>query len=144
MMIAALPRRQSDDLSGELFVAAYESQLGRYSEPHLKYIVGKALRTCKWFPTIAECIELGSDWTRRDDHTRRQRQAHRLISREEAARRSDQYAWCEKSSMMMTQSQVDAMSPQLHSIGLKCGALFRDSEGVVRPVRQLEGGDELF
>ena len=35
MMLAALPRRQSDDVSGELFVEAYERQLRHLAKPQI-------------------------------------------------------------------------------------------------------------
>ena len=138
MMLSALPRRQADDISGELFVAAYERQLGHMSKPHLEYMMDKALRQCKWFPTIAECFELASGWVRRDEATERQKQAHRLFERENNARIADQYQWTQKSAMLMTQRMVDDMAPELQRIGLKCGALYKDKTGKVRPIREIE------
>lgn len=141
MMLAALPRRQADDVSGELFVAAYERQLGHMSKPQLQYMMDKALRTCRWFPTIAECFELASGWVRKDEHTERQRQAEILFTKENHARAHDEYRWSTESAMLMTQKMVDNMPPELHRIGLKCGALYKDNEGVVRPVKLWEGED---
>lgn len=142
MMLAALPRRQADDVSGELFVAAYERQLGHISRPQAEYLLDKALRTCRWFPTIAECHELLSGWTRSDEHTARAARARSMILSEERARKDDEWRWSEKASMIMTQEQVDAMQPELHRIGLKCGALYIDeATGKIRPVREIAGGD---
>ena len=144
MMLAALPRRQADDISGELFVAAYERQLGHISRPQAEYLLDKALRTCRWFPTIAECHELLGGWRRSDEHTRRQVKAQNMMAAEERARANDRYDWSEKSSMIMSQKQVDDMPEALHRIGLKCGALYIDeTTGKVRPVRESTFSDDF-
>jgi hypothetical protein len=139
MMLAVLPRRSADEISGELFVAAYERQLGGMPKAQAEYMLDRALKTCRWFPTISECIELANQWRRQDDDTRARTLAKKAIQREEEKRRRDQAQWSERSSMLMTQEQVDAMSESLQSIGLKCGALYKDDEGKVRPVREIEG-----
>jgi hypothetical protein len=141
MMLAALPRRQADDISGELFVAAYERQLGHMSKPQAEYMMDKALRTCRWFPTIAECLELAGDWTRRDAAVIRREKARAIYREEMHQRDRDLRGWSEASSMLMTQKQVDQMPPELQRIGIKCGALYTDEAGVVRPVNAWEGGD---
>ena len=139
MMLAALPRRQSDDVSGELFVAAYEMQLGVWPEERIDMLLRYSLRECKWFPTIAECFDLTSMWRRKDKHTEDRRKARSAVGRENEQRRKDEWNWSERSSMLMTQKQVDNMAPVLHEIGLKCGALMRDESGKVVPVREWEG-----
>jgi len=141
MMLATLPRRQSDDVSGELFVAAYERQLGHMSKLQAEYMMDKALRTCRWFPTIAECLELAGDWRRRDDAVAQQARARSVYQNEMQLRARDERGWNDASSMLMTQKQVDDMLPELQRIGLKCGALYTDDQGVVRPVRLWAEGD---
>lgn len=97
MMLAVLPRRQADDIAGELFVAAYEQALGRYSKPQLEYMTRKAIEQHKWFPTVSECLEIARDWTRPPDAASERRAlAQRLVSDEEAARESDAKAQEEK------------------------------------------------
>lgn len=141
MMLAALPRRQADDISGELFVAAYERQLGHLSHPQAEYLLDRALNKCRWFPTIAECHELLSDWRRRDDAVIRQNRARSLAEAEYRARRLDERGWEQARSMLMTQQQVDAMPAELQRIGLKCGALYQDETGKIRPEREIEMPD---
>lgn len=132
MMLAALPRRQADDISGELFVAAYERQLGHMSRPQAEYMMDKALRTCRWFPTIAECLELAGDWRRRDAHTERQAAARRLLSREISARQHDRTRWVLGGREdAMSQEGIDAMPEELRRLGLKCGALVYDQAGKI-------------
>jgi len=138
MMLAALPRRQADDLSGELFVAAYQRSLGHLSKPQVEYLLDKSLRTCRWFPTIAECLELLEEWRRDDEHTRRRALARKMFNAEHRARQEDDLRWGQESQMLMTQEHVDRMPETLKQIGLKCGALYEDDDGKIRPVREIE------
>lgn len=133
MMLAALPRRQADDISGELFVAAYERQLGHMSKPQAEYMMDKALRTCRWFPTIAECLELACDWTRRDEAIIRQVKARRLAEREHSERQQDRFTWKLEMMEPITQARIDAMPEELQCLGIKCGSLIRDAGGKVVP-----------
>lgn len=87
-MLAVLPRRNADDLAGELFAAAYEDALWKYPNDAITFLGRDAMRNCKWFPTIAECIERISEWRRDDEPARRWKLANSLFHRELAARRS--------------------------------------------------------
>jgi hypothetical protein len=138
VMIAVLPRQGSDDLSGELFVEAYRRQLAGHPADAITYLMDQATRECRWFPTIAECLEILSGWRRCDADVLRRDKAASLYLREVDARRDDESEYREKASMLMSQEQVDALSPQLQRIGLACHALVVDEEGKVRPYRQFE------
>ena len=50
-----LPRKNSDDVSGELMAEGYQMMLGDLSEGALEALTRIVLERCKWFPTIAEC-----------------------------------------------------------------------------------------
>lgn len=63
---AALPRKSSDELSGELLVAAYRRKLGHLSKAAISHLADQALDKCHWFPTIAECLEIVAGWERDD------------------------------------------------------------------------------
>ena len=133
MMLAALPRRQADDISGELFVAAYERQLGHINRSQAEYLLDKSLQTCKWFPTIAECLELLEGWRRNDEHVLRRAKIKGMMAREINTRNS--INWPKVEVPKITQEAVDAMSPELIRMGLTCGALYKDEKtGKVRPV----------
>lgn len=87
VMKAALPRRSADDLSGELLVAAYQRLLGSYPDEAISFLSEHALRECKWFPTIAECLSIIGRWERRD--AAYQRAAAHRAQRERQARFDD-------------------------------------------------------
>lgn len=86
VMLAVLPRQHSDDLAGELFVETYRRQLNEYPAPAISYMVDQATRRCRWFPTIAECIEIIGGWRRHDADTMRRDEARSLYYREHRAR----------------------------------------------------------
>ena len=146
MMLAVLPRRQADDMSGELFVAAYERQLGYISKPQAEYMMDKALATCRWFPTIAECIEILQGWHRSDGETAKRSELAALVVKENNARNKDQWEWRARKAEPITQEMVDCMSEQLLGIGLKCGALAKDKDGTIRPIDDVDfsGAEPVF
>ena len=86
VMLAVLPRQNSDDVAGELFVETYRRQLGDNPAAAISYLAEQATRACRWFPTIAECVEIVSGWRRADADTLRQSKASALASAEERAR----------------------------------------------------------
>lgn len=135
VLLAVLPKRTSDELSGELFVAAYQRQLGHMPAAQISFLADKATERCRWFPTIAECLEIASEWRRWDDDTKRKAEAGRLLRAEERARWSDERQWHREHQGLysISQEDVDEMSEPMIRIGLKCGALERGEDGKVRP-----------
>lgn len=130
-MLAVLPKQKTDELGGELFVEAYRRQLGKYPNEAISYLTERVTATCKWFPTIAECLEILSGWQRRDDAVMRRSKAKDLIYRERDARRTD--AIEARDPQPMTQAEVDNLPATLREIGLKLGYLRKDEFGQVRP-----------
>lgn len=55
LWLAMLPRKNSDDLSGELMAEGYQMMLGGLTASQLDTLTHAVLARCKWFPTIAEC-----------------------------------------------------------------------------------------
>ena len=85
-LLAVLPKRGTDEISGKLFVAAYQKKLGTYPGDAIGFLADKAMERCRWFPTIAECLEILSKWHRDDEHVRRKIAAREIVDREERAR----------------------------------------------------------
>lgn len=137
MMLAVLPRRGSDDLSGELFVAAYERQLGHHPRPAIEYLCDKAIAQCRWFPTVAECHEILTMWRRSDEHTARRFKAEAIAGKEKRERSMAKWR-AERQEVLeiraLTQADVDEMPEVLRNIGLRNGYLVQDEDGIVRPV----------
>lgn len=133
MMLAVLPRRNADDLSGELFVAAYQRMLGHLPKDQISFVTETAMASCKWFPTIADCLEMAEGWTRKDEAflewRERKYAAQRLISDEDVSRSLEKFR---PKPEPVTQADVDKMDGTMIRLGLKCGALVQDADGNVR------------
>ena len=130
MMFAALPRRHADDVSGELFVAAYERQLIRYPAAAIAWLCDEAIARCRWFPTVAECHELLEGWRRDDRHTRRRREALRIAANNRPA--------CvlppPEPAPPMTPESLASMPEPLVNVGIARGWLERTEDGSIREV----------
>lgn len=142
VMLAVLPKRSLDEVSGELFVAAYQRKLGHYSDAAISFLADRAMSKCQWFPTIHECIEILSEFRRNDEHTERKYLANRIASAEQSARQADKWAWGKVDQNQLSQADVDQMSDQMKRIGLKCHALMETDDGRIVPW-QPKPGDEL-
>lgn len=141
VMLSVLPRRNADDVSGELFVGAYQRKLGHLPDTAITHIADQAMERCKWFPTIAECLELLNGWRRDDEHTARKAKASLLVRDERRAREDEERAfrWRDKSADL-TQEQVNAMQPHVLRLGVACGAIVENEDGTHRPAPPAEQG----
>lgn len=88
-MLAVLPKRGSDELSGELLANAYRRMLGHHTKAEINFLTEQVLGRCKWFPTIAECVEILAEWRRRDQYTEVQSDAYFLARKEHGRRLID-------------------------------------------------------
>lgn len=109
-MLAVLPRQQADDVAGELFVRAYQRQLGHYSNEAISFLANKATERCKWFPTIAECLDILKDWHRDDQASTNQSLARAAVRWEMQARMES--AMTAMKLGEITQDEIDALLDQ--------------------------------
>lgn len=58
ILLTSLPKRAHGEDDGEILNRTYRAALKHYSARSLKYLAKRALAKCKWFPTIAECMEI--------------------------------------------------------------------------------------
>lgn len=129
-MSAVLPKQSKDELAGKLFVAAYQRVLQSYPKDAISYLTEQAMNRCRWFPTIAECIDILQEWRRMDDHTRKRGYIRQAIHREHEARRIEQI---EKNRLTrpMTVEEVASLPAPMIALGISCGALKRLDDGTV-------------
>lgn len=130
LMSAVLPKQSKDELAGKLFVAGYQRILQAYPKDAISFLAEQAMTRCRWFPTIAECIEILQEWRRSDAETRRRSHILQAIRREEEARRIDQRE-ASRDMRPMTPEEVAALPEPVISLGLSCGALKRLDDGTV-------------
>lgn len=119
MMLAVLPRQNADDVAGELFVAAYKRHLGGYPQEAIEYLTDRATGECRWFPTIAECLEIIRGWQRNDAATTRKRAASRIAHEETMAREDER----RRENRPVTQAEIDRMTDEMRQLGVQVGAI---------------------
>ncbi len=139
LMSAVLPKQSKDELDGKLFVAAYRRILKEHSRDAISYLTEEAMRNCRWFPTIAECLQILENYCRDDDDTRFRWAVEERIRKERHAR------WEEKrlaelepetERRPLTQENVDRLPPYLVKLGLSIGAIKYDATGTLVPVNE--------
>jgi hypothetical protein len=129
-MSAVLPKQSKDELAGKLFVAAYQRILQTYPKDAISFLAEQSMTRCRWFPTIAECLEILQEWRRNDVETRKRSRILQAIRHEQEARRSEAYA-AKRVIRPMTADEVAALSEPMVALGLSCGALKRLDDGTV-------------
>lgn len=138
-MVAVLPKQAKDEIDGKLFVAAYQRMLGGYPKDAISYLAEHSMAQCRWFPTIAECIDILQKWQRDDDDTRYRNKVLQIVRREQNARREDAEKERRKSTMRpITMAEISTMSESLISLGIEIGALKKLEDGTVVPNEEPE------
>lgn len=130
LMSAVLPKQSKDELAGKLFVAGYQRILQGYPKDAISFLAEQAMTRCRWFPTIAECIDIIQEWRRSDEHTRKRSFVLQAIRREQEARRIEQHQ-ASRQVKPMTAEEVAALPEPMIALGLSCGALKRLDDGTV-------------
>lgn len=83
---ACLPSQNRSDVSLEAQAEAYGRMLGGYPAEAIRYLETQALARCKWFPTIAECLEILRGFTVRNPLAAKRSDVLRRISAEHTTR----------------------------------------------------------
>lgn len=133
-MDAALPKRSSDDVSGELMLAVYRRRLGETPREAMNYLFNRVIDTCRWFPTVAECLEILVGWERSDELTQRRNMARFRVRNEKEVRLSE--AMMALAGRQMPQAEIDRLPEYWRKIAVERGYLRLDGEKfVARPDR---------
>jgi hypothetical protein len=136
LLETSLKRRKEDaDGDGELKFRAYRKCLGHLSHPQLWWAVEQAMIRLTFFPTIKELLDIAEGWERRDEATEAHRLAKLLANRENNRRLVAQSR--KAPAPPLTQEAVDAMAPELRSMGLKLGHLI-ERDGKIIPAPEQE------
>lgn len=128
-------RKDEGDDDAELKMRAYRKCLAHLSHPELWWTVEQALVRLTFFPTIKELLDIAAGWERRDEATEAHRYAKLLVNREVNRRLREQNR---KPVPSMTQEVIDAMAPEIRSMGLKLGYLI-EVDGKVVATPETEG-----
>lgn len=137
MMLAVLPRQQTDEVGGELFVEAYRRHLAEWPDEAISFLASEATGHCKWFPTIAECREILARWHRSDEAARRREHAKHLATRERNLRWNDEAASrAAQPSPQLTEEELQFIPSPLRKLGLSAGWLTEETDGTIRWTEQ--------
>ncbi|KPH66888.1 hypothetical protein [Novosphingobium sp. ST904] len=126
-MMDVLPRRPDDSVGGKLRHRAYELVIGGYPRQALEFLATETLRSCKFYPSTTECVEILCRWRRNDDAVRAKLAASTASRREQQARFDD--AMVRLSAGTATQAEIDAMPDQWKSVGETRSYLWRHEDG---------------
>lgn len=136
-----MPRKGADDLTGDLMLAAYRRKLGHMPAEQISFLTDRALERCKWFPTIAECLQIAAEWERNDDDVHRRNRAIAAVRHEKQARMEEAMAAMQAGAI--TQGEIDTLPERWLSIAETRGLLRREDGGryVLRPVVAVDEGE---
>lgn len=127
VLLASLPKRNSDEVSASLLLASYFRKLGAYSQDQISYLTDAALDRCEWFPTIAECNAIIGEW-KRSDGAIQARERARLIVRNDRQGRFD-LAMAELSRGQYSQDQINALPDSWKEVAETRGYLWLLADG---------------
>lgn len=132
VLIAALPKRNADDVSGELFVAAYRKKLAHLPLAAINYAFDQALTRCQWFPTIAELLKFAAEWKPvAGEFEQLQITAERLV-------RSEREKCMDETMAALQRGELDgeqiAALPEWHRrVAITRGLIWANEDGSYRP-----------
>jgi len=62
-MMSVLPRQSKDGAAGPLMVETYVRKLTRQPRGAVEFLWSRSVDTLRWFPTVAECLEIIAQWS---------------------------------------------------------------------------------
>lgn len=83
---ASLPRQADGEVSGSLRLSVYRKELKHLPKAAVSFLYQEAVRKCRWFPTIAECLAIAGEWRRGDEPVQARAKAEALARRERELR----------------------------------------------------------
>ncbi|MFT4056741.1 MAG: hypothetical protein QM681_19710 [Novosphingobium sp.] len=126
LMLDALPRRRDDELSGKLRVRAYQIAIGQRPKDAIEFMVTEALRTCRFYPSTSECVEILGRWERADDALHQRQRAISAVRWEKQARFDEMMARLAAGDV--DQVEIDALPVSWLEVGETRGHLRRTDD----------------
>jgi len=132
--LGTLPRKNDDEKTGEERIKVYARMLGDQPAAAIDFLMQRAFETCRWMPTVAECLDIMKGWKRDDEPM----QAHLLagtLSRRERQARFDA-AMARLARREMTQEEIDVLPARWAEVAEARAYLWRCDCGsyVARPL----------
>ena len=133
-MLAVLPRQGKDAATGAMMVKQYVLKLGRHPKGAIDHLWSASIDRLKWFPTVAECNEIISEWVSRSQELKHAKSiAESRIAREKDLRFRD--AMDKLRAREADQAEVDDYPDQWKAYAAEQGYLWRLKDGsyLIRP-----------
>ena len=129
--LSILPRKGDDEATGKLRRNLYYRKLQGFSNEAVGYLCSKALETCKFFPTISECLGILKGHDSRHMAIEAQEKAKVAVRNELQHRMEDTMtALCRGD---LDGEQIAALPERIRSIAEARGLLWNDGDGKYRP-----------
>jgi hypothetical protein len=130
-MIAVLPRQGKDAATGALMVDQYVRKLGKFPKGAIDHLWSASIDRLKWFPTIAECNEIVSEWqSRAQQLVHAKSMAGSRIAREKQARFESVMEALKAGTM--PQNDIDALPDAWRKMAVDKGYLWLLKDGSYR------------
>lgn len=133
-MLAVLPRQAKDAVTGAAMMKQYVLKLGKHPKGAIDHLWSKSIDRLKWFPTVAECNEIISEWVSRAQELKHAKSiAESKIAREKDLRFRD--ALDKLRSRKASQEDVDAYPERWKAYAAEQGFLWKLKDGsyLIRP-----------
>lgn len=127
VVLASLPKRNSDDVSGELMTRAYRGKLGAFSAAQIAFLWDAVLERCQWFPSIAECLTILAEWERDDAAVKLQERAKTMVFWERQSRFDATMA--KLAAGECDQADIDALPESWRRVAETRGYLWLNKDG---------------
>lgn len=128
---ATLPSRNRSEIDQAVLTEAYVQSLGRFPQSAIVYLQTAALERCRWFPTIAECMDILGEVDTRHHLVGKREWVRARVSREKQVRFDRMMDALQ--ARELEQAEIDALPEAVKRIAVERGYLrFDDGSFVVR------------
>ena len=126
-LLATLPRRTGDELTGELLLALYRRMLGHHTAGAINFLTEAALAKCKWMPTVAECLTILERYRRDDEPMRIHLAAGSLLLRDRQAKYDG--VMQQLAGQRLSRAEIDALPESWRRAAVTYGHLRPTQDG---------------
>ena len=133
-MLAVLPRQGKDAATGAMMIKQYVLKLGKHPKGAIDHLWSASIDRLRWFPTVAECNEIISEWVSRSQELKHAKSiAESKIAREKDLRLRDAIDLLRSGKAV--QADVDSYPERWKALAAEQGYLWRLKDGsyLIRP-----------
>lgn len=135
--LGTLPRKNDDEKTGEERTKIYARMLGSNPVEAIDFLMETAFKECRWFPTVAECLDILARWKRNDEPMQAHLLAKTICQRERQVRFDALMGRLARREL--DQNEIDALPDRIKEMAEVRAYLWRCDCGcyVARPIPQV-------